>query len=65
MLSAVKLNYGVTAPIGSPGAATTDRVAIIKLQLIRRVLQQGKLCQIEREMERCEIKISGLSETHQ
>ncbi|KAL4111985.1 hypothetical protein QTP88_015838 [Uroleucon formosanum] len=32
---------------------------------IRRLLQQGKLCQIERDIERCNIKILGLSETHQ
>lgn len=70
MLSAVKLNSGVSAPIGSPGGVTTGRVMINEPQYIgswniRRLLQQGKLCQIEREMERCNIKILGLSETHQ
>lgn len=68
VLSAVKLNSGVSAPIGSPGVATTGRVMINEPQYIgswniRGLLQQGKLCQIEREIERCNIKILGLSET--
>lgn len=69
-MSAVKLNSGISAPIGSPGGAATGHVVISEPQYIgswniRGLLQQEKLCQIEREMERCIIKILGLSETHQ
>lgn len=69
MQPAVKFNSGVSTPIGSPGSAASGRIMIQKANIfgtwnVRGLNQPGKLNQIENEMDKCNISILGLSETH-